>query len=109
MKSLKPGSFSFSAKFWDAPNPRRVPLMHVCALSGEYYILADLLRWLNEELCADSAQVPLIRHWAVDEGFAIADRFAFRSWRSDMAAVPPRRASATIANVFLSQRFCLNG
>jgi len=37
--------------------------MHVSALSGEYYILADLLRWLNVLLCAKSAQVPLIRHW----------------------------------------------
>jgi hypothetical protein len=40
--------------------------MHVCALSGEYYILADLLRWLNDGLCADSAQVPFIRHWGLE-------------------------------------------
>jgi hypothetical protein len=61
--SFKPGSFSFSAKFWDASEWRHVPHMHVSALSGEYYILADLLRWLNVLLCAKSAQVPLIRHW----------------------------------------------
>jgi hypothetical protein len=37
--------------------------MHASALSGEYYILADLLRWLNVPLCANSAQAPYIRPW----------------------------------------------
>lgn len=53
--------------------------MHVSALSGEYYILADLLRWLNVRLCADSAQVPFIRHWHGNYAAKGTGSFAFRS------------------------------
>jgi hypothetical protein len=45
--SLKPGSFPLGAKFTDGLYSRPVPHMHVRALNGEYYILADLPRWLN--------------------------------------------------------------
>jgi hypothetical protein len=53
--------------------------MHVSALSGEYYILADLLRWLNAGLCANSAQVPFIRHWLSDGADFEGNGFAFYS------------------------------
>jgi hypothetical protein len=53
--------------------------MHVSALSGEYYILADLLRSLNVRLCANSAQVPFIRHWLKNAVLSEANRFAFYS------------------------------
>jgi hypothetical protein len=83
--------------------------MHVSALSGEYYILADLLRWLNVRLCANSAQVPFIRHWlrggAVFEGI----RFAFYSQASDTSCDTScsshARRSETITNVFRNRRF----
>ena len=53
--------------------------MHVGALSGEYYILADFLRWLNVTLCANSAQVPFIRHWLRGGVGLKGNRFAFYS------------------------------
>jgi hypothetical protein len=53
--------------------------MHVSVLSGEYYILADFLRWLNVRLCANSAQVPFIRHWLRDDAVSGVSRFAFYS------------------------------
>ena len=78
--------------------------MHVSALSGEYYILADFLRWLNPGLCANSAQVPFIRHWLSGDSALKGNRFAFYSQACDKQPIR-RGRSATITNVFRNRRF----
>ena len=79
--------------------------MHVSALSGEYYILADFLRWLNVTL------PHRCRSTGTDGRFGRAG-FVFYSpgpARNDSAADGRwLRASATIKNVFRNRRLaCL--
>lgn len=77
--------------------------MHVSALSGEYYILADFLRWLNVGLCANSAQVPFIRHWP--RGGVVSEVNGFAFYSRIYEKLPLRNAwSATIENVFRNRR-----